>query len=94
MDAQALTGLQAALDKRRRRLKSKPDLTVRALGLSDYAETWRKMRRATDRRDDASQDELWLLEHPRAFTLGQAGRIEHVLTRAQFRSSTVIAADR
>lgn len=52
---------------------------MRALGLSDYAETWRKMRRATDRRDDASQDELWLLEHPRAFTLGQAGRIEHVL---------------
>jgi lipoyl(octanoyl) transferase len=54
-------------------------LTVRTPGLSDYADTWQKMRRVTDLRDDASRDELWLLEHPRVFTLGQAGRIEHVL---------------
>jgi len=49
------------------------------LGLSDYAGACRRMRRVTDLRDDASRDELWLLEHPRVFTLGQAGRIEHLL---------------
>ena len=49
------------------------------LGLSDYADACRRMRRVTDQRDDASRDELWLLEHPRVFTLGQAGRTEHLL---------------
>ena len=55
------------------------ELTVRELGLSDYVETWQNMRRMTDLRDNESGDELWLLEHPRVFTLGQAGRSEHVL---------------
>jgi lipoyl(octanoyl) transferase len=52
---------------------------VRELGLSDYAEALQKMRRVTELRDDTSHDELWLLEHPRVFTLGQAGRTEHLL---------------
>jgi lipoyl(octanoyl) transferase len=54
-------------------------LVVRGLGLSDYADTWRRMRRFTDARDEATGDELWLLEHPPVFTLGQAGRREHLL---------------
>lgn len=37
------------------------------------------MRGVTDARTATSPDELWLLEHPRVFTLGQAGRTEHVL---------------
>lgn len=37
------------------------------------------MRRLTEARDAASRDELWLLEHPRIYTLGQAGRREHLL---------------
>jgi lipoyl(octanoyl) transferase len=52
---------------------------VRELGLSDYAEALQKMRGVTELRDDTSHDELWLLEHPRVFTLGQAGRTEHLL---------------
>ncbi|ESQ17512.1 MAG: hypothetical protein N838_00135 [Thiohalocapsa sp. PB-PSB1] len=36
------------------------------------------MRRFTDQRDSRSDDQLWLLEHPPVFTLGQAGRLEHV----------------
>jgi len=59
--------------------KSGSELTVRELGLSDYAETWQRMRAMTNSRDPGSSDELWLLEHPRVFTLGQAGRREHVL---------------
>lgn len=52
---------------------------VRWLGLRDYAETWARMRELSDERDAATQDELWLLEHPPVFTLGQAGLAEHIL---------------
>ena len=72
-------------------LNSGRDLTVRELGLSDYAETWQKMRRLTELRNDDSNDELWLLEHPRVFTLGQAGRAEHVLDAGEI---PVIDSDR
>lgn len=37
------------------------------------------MRRFTERRTAETPDELWLLEHPAVFTLGQAGRPEHLL---------------
>jgi lipoyl(octanoyl) transferase len=45
----------------------------------DYAQTWAEMRAFTDARTHASDDELWLLQHPPVFTLGQAGRPEHIL---------------
>ncbi|KXX64598.1 octanoyltransferase [Marichromatium gracile] len=54
-------------------------LIRRLPGLQDYAETLEAMRRFTDARDEDSLDELWLLEHPPVFTLGQAGRREHLL---------------
>lgn len=37
------------------------------------------MQRFTDSRDDDTPDALWLVEHEPVFTLGQAGRREHVL---------------
>jgi lipoyl(octanoyl) transferase len=37
------------------------------------------MRQFTDSRNADSPDELWLLQHPRVFTQGQAGKAEHVL---------------
>lgn len=37
------------------------------------------MREFTDSRSGNTPDELWLLEHPPVFTLGQNGRREHVL---------------
>jgi lipoyl(octanoyl) transferase len=37
------------------------------------------MRAFTDARDADTADELWVLEHPPVYTLGQAGRREHVL---------------
>jgi lipoyl(octanoyl) transferase len=54
-------------------------LTVRRLGLADYVPVWRAMQDFTDRRDDTTDDELWLVQHPPVFTQGQAGRAEHVL---------------
>jgi len=56
-----------------------PPLQLRRLGLVDYAPTWAAMRAFTDARTSASDDELWLLQHPPVFTLGQAGRPEHIL---------------
>ena len=52
---------------------------IRYLGRQPYERVWRAMQACTDRRDDESDDELWLVEHPPIFTLGQAGRPEHVL---------------
>ena len=36
------------------------------------------MKRYTDERTKNSADELWVCEHPQVFTLGQAGRQEHI----------------
>jgi len=52
---------------------------IRRLGRVAYEPTWRAMRSLTERRDASVEDELWLLEHPPVFTLGLAGRREHVL---------------
>ena len=54
-------------------------LMVRRLGLVHYEPAWRAMQAFTAERDDATADELWLLEHPPVFTLGQAGKPEHLL---------------
>ncbi|WP_370517610.1 lipoyl(octanoyl) transferase LipB [Spiribacter sp. 2438] len=37
------------------------------------------MRRFTDTRTTDTADEIWRVEHPAVFTLGQAGRDEHVI---------------
>jgi lipoyl(octanoyl) transferase len=54
-------------------------LTRRFPGLSPYEPVWRAMQAFTDARDAETPDELWLVEHPPVFTLGQAGKWEHVL---------------
>jgi lipoyl(octanoyl) transferase len=54
-------------------------LRLRRLGLADYESVWREMQAYTDQRDEASVDQLWLVQHPRVFTQGQAGKAEHVL---------------
>jgi len=45
---------------------------VKRLGRVDYRPTLEAMREFTARRDTATADELWLLEHPPVYTLGQA----------------------
>lgn len=52
---------------------------VRDLGRMAYEPVWRAMQGFTDLRDDATEDEIWLVEHDPVFTLGQAGKPEHVL---------------
>ena len=48
-------------------------------GLADYADTLEAMREFTRTRDADTPDELWLLQHPPVFTLGLAGRRDHLL---------------
>ncbi len=54
-------------------------MQVRNLGRVPYLPTWRAMREFTDRRLPDTEDELWLVEHDPVYTLGQAGRREHLL---------------
>lgn len=56
-----------------------PPLVVRHLGLVDYLPTLEAMRHLTAERDEQMPDEIWLLQHPRVFTQGQAGKPEHLL---------------
>lgn len=49
------------------------------LGRQDYLSTWDAMRAFTASRAEATPDQLWGVEHPPVFTLGQAGKPEHVL---------------
>lgn len=56
-----------------------PELVVRHLRLVDYQPTLEAMRQLTRERDERTPDEIWLLQHPRVFTQGQAGKAEHVL---------------
>ena len=52
---------------------------VRDLGMVPYVPTWEAMQAYTAARDATSSDELWCLEHPPVYTLGQAGKPEHLL---------------
>ncbi len=54
-------------------------LYVRDLGLRDYEPIWHAMQQFTAERDADTPDELWVLEHPPIFTLGQAADDSHVL---------------
>jgi lipoyl(octanoyl) transferase len=60
-------------------VKAEDAIAVRFLGRVDYDETWQAMRRFTAARDADTADELWVCEHPPVYTLGQAGKREHLL---------------
>ena len=54
-------------------------LLIRHLGRQAYEPVWQAMKAFTEQRDEFAQDEIWLVEHDPVFTLGQAGKTEHVL---------------
>ncbi len=49
------------------------------LGLQTFDSVWQQMLTFTLARDANTPDELWLVEHHPVFTLGQRGKMEHVL---------------
>lgn len=54
-------------------------MIVKRLGLVEYAPALEAMRAFTAGRTDDTPDEIWLLQHPPVYTLGQAGKPEHLL---------------
>ncbi len=68
-----------------------PCLIRRLPGLTPYETSWRAMQAFTDARTADTADELWCLQHPPVFTLGQAGKPEHVLAAGDI---PVIPVDR
>ena len=56
-----------------------PSAAIRTLGRTEYEPTWRAMQAFTAARNADTRDEIWLTEHPPVYTLGLAGRREHLL---------------
>ena len=67
------------------------NLIVRQLPVVTFQPVWRAMRELTEHRNVATEDEIWLLEHPPVFTQGLAGKPEHLLNPEDI---PVIAIDR
>lgn len=51
---------------------------IKRMGLVDYKQTLQKMQSFTQSRTAVSSDEIWFVEHPAVYTLGVAGRREHL----------------
>ena len=60
------------------RPRAAPGMRVQRLGLAEYVPTYEAMRRFTDARDASTPDELWVLQHPPVYTVGLAGRPQHL----------------
>lgn len=72
-------------------MSNKGPVIIRQPGLLEFTESWHAMRDFTHQRHEQTADEIWLLQHPPVFTLGQAGKIEHLLGNTDI---PVIATDR
>ncbi|MGZ5032294.1 MAG: lipoyl(octanoyl) transferase LipB [Usitatibacter sp.] len=66
-------------------------MMARRLGLVAYEPTWRAMQEFTRTRGPETADQIWIVEHPAVFTLGLAGRREHLLCPGDI---PVVASDR
>ena len=60
-------------------------------GLTDYDVVLQAMKASIEARDPTDLDTLWLVEHHAVYTLGQAGKREHVLNPG---SIAVVQSDR
>ena len=54
-------------------------MQFRRLGLVDFLPTFEAMKVFTAARTGATDDEIWLLQHPPVYTQGLSGQAEHVL---------------
>jgi lipoyl(octanoyl) transferase len=64
---------------------------LRWRGTRPYLPTWIEMQEHAAGRTGDGRDEVWCLEHPPIYTLGAAGRAEHVLAPGDI---PVLAVDR
>jgi lipoyl(octanoyl) transferase len=54
-------------------------IIIRQLGLQEYLPTFEAMKSFTAQRSNETPDEIWVLQHPPTYTLGQAGDTAHLL---------------
>jgi lipoyl(octanoyl) transferase len=54
------------------------DIVVKELGRAEYLPTWQAMRDFTRGRHDSTPDELWLVEHPAVYTVGQGAQVPEI----------------
>ncbi|MDR1968492.1 MAG: lipoyl(octanoyl) transferase LipB [Burkholderiaceae bacterium] len=66
-------------------------MELRFLGRVDYAPTFQEMKDLALSPPPEASEQLWICEHPPVFTLGLAGRVEHVLRPGDI---PVVATDR
>lgn len=64
---------------------------IKLSGMVDYLSTWQEMKDFTLSRTKNTLDEIWLLQHPPVYTLGVAGKKEHLL---KHNGISVIRTDR
>ncbi|MBI5781651.1 MAG: lipoyl(octanoyl) transferase LipB [Rhodocyclales bacterium] len=64
------------------------------LGRRPYEPVWRAMQRAAAARGGEAVDRLWCLEHEPVYTLGLAGRPEHLLPQGRDSGIAVVHVDR
>jgi lipoyl(octanoyl) transferase len=60
-------------------MNSPTEFDIKRLGLTAYEPVWRSMLEFTDSRTEQQADAIWLTEHQSVFTLGLAGKPEHLL---------------
>jgi lipoyl(octanoyl) transferase len=56
-------------------------INIKYIGKVDYTNCWEAMKNFTEQRDSTTNDEIWLVEHDPVFTLGLAGKEEHILIK-------------
>tara|TARA_Y100001936_G_scaffold254041_1_gene323965 strand:+ start:4982 stop:5623 length:642 start_codon:yes stop_codon:yes gene_type:complete len=54
-------------------------VNIKYSGIVDYISTWKEMKDFTLARTRNTPDEIWFLQHPPVYTLGVAGKMEHLL---------------
>ena len=66
-------------------------IEVQRLGLVPYETVFASQAEYTSVRSETSSDQVWLVEHPAVFTMGQAAKSEHVLAAGDI---PVVQSDR
>ena len=82
------------LDISTQEIKSKfivNNIIIRNLGLSNYHECVENMKEFTSLRTPETKDEIWLTYHHAIYTLGQAGKKEHLIKKTNI---PVVRTDR
>jgi lipoyl(octanoyl) transferase len=66
-------------------------IIIQSEGITPYQESLKRMQELTSTRTRDSADEIWTLQHEPVYTLGQAGKKEHLLSSTNI---PVIQSDR